>query len=167
MNKNMQTMKKMLMVCAAITTLVIMTACKSRKPMAVCGMPFTVVDLEDVPHEVKTSFETLQYSYKDSVFVGGFELGVIPIGISIAAEMTTNDSLLLHGVVFDSKTEELLPYVYFFTVTKNGSRFIVNREKAVTDFDGRFSFRVSVEEARSIIAHSVGYFPLLIETNVY
>lgn len=162
----MQTMKKILMVFAAITTLVIMTACMSRKPMAVCGMPFTVVDLE-IPREVKISWEPLQYSYKDSVFDGGFELGVIPIGISIAAEMATNDSILLHGEVFDSKTEELLPYVFFFTVTKNGSQFIVNKEKAVTDFDGRFSFMVSVEEARNIIAHSVGFFPLLIETKVY
>ena len=155
------------MVCAAITTIVIMTACRSRKPMGVCGLPFTTVDLEDVPREVKTSWETLQYSYKDSVFVGGFELGVIPIGISIAAEMAANDSILLHGEVFDSKTDELLPYVFFFTVTKDGSQFIVNKEKAVTDFDGRFSFMVSVKEARSIIAHSVGFFPLLIETKVY
>ena len=155
------------MVCVMMTALVVMAACKSRKPVAMCGMPFTVVDLEDVPHEVKISSETLQYSYKDSVFVGGFELGVIPIGISIAAEMSTNDSIMLHGEVFDSKTEELLPYVFFFTVTKNGSQFSVNSEKAVTDFDGRFSFKVSVEEARCIIAHSVGFFPLLIETKVY
>lgn len=140
---------------------------ESAKPTAVCGMPFTVADLANVPPEAKVSWETLQYSYKDSVFVGGFELGVIPIGISIKAEMTTNDSVLLQGEVFDSETEELMPYVFFFTVTKDGSTYVINKEKDVTDFDGKFSFKVSIAEAKNIIAHSVGYFPLLINTKVY
>lgn len=160
-------MKKALVLCATLFVFAIITACKSAKPTAVCGMPFTVVDLAYVPHEVEVSWETLQYSYKDSVFVGGFELGVIPIGISIKAEMATNDSVLLQGEVFDSKTEELMPYVFFFTVTKDGSTYVINKEKDVTDFDGKFSFKVSIGEAENIIAHSVGYFPLLINTKVY
>lgn len=160
-------MKKALVLCAALFVFAIITACKSAKPTAVCGMPFTVANLAYVPHEVEVSWETLQYSYKDSVFVGGFELGVIPIGISIKAEMATNDSVLLQGEVFDSKTEELMPYVFFFTVTKDGSTYVINKEKDVTDFDGKFSFKVSIGEAENIIAHSVGYFPLLINTKVY
>lgn len=160
-------MKKALVLCATLFVFAIITACKSGKPTAVCGMPFTVADLANVPPEAKVSWETLQYSYKDSVFVGGFELGVIPIGISIKAEMATNDSVLLQGEVFDSETEEFMPYVFFFTVTKDGSTYVINKEKAVTDFDGKFSFKVSIGEAENIIAHSVGYFPLLINTKVY
>jgi len=160
-------MKKILMICVVLAAIVAMIACKNSKPTAVCGLPFTIADLENVPPEIKISWETLQYSYKDSIFVGEFELGVIPIGLSIAAEMTTNDSILLHGEVFDSKTKELLPYVSFFTVTPKGSLYTINNKKAITDFDGRFSFRVSVDEARNVIAYSIGFFPLLIETKVY
>ena len=160
-------MRKILLVSVVVAVIVAMTACKNSKPTAVCGLPYTIVDLEGVPREIKISWESLQYSYKDSIFVGGFELDVIPIGISIAAEMATKDSVVLHGEVFDSKTKELLPYVFFFTVTPNGSQYTINSKKAITDFDGRFSFKVSVEEAGTVIAHLWGYFPLLIETKVY
>lgn len=162
-------MKKISLVCAAMFALAAMTACKSGKPTAVCGMPFSVADLTNVPREVKVSYETLQYHYqdKDSVFVGGFELGVIPIGISINAEMATNDSVLLQGEVFNLKTKEPEPYVFFFTVSKDGSSYVINKEKFVTDFDGKFSFKVSVDEAENIIAHSVAFFPLLINVKVY
>ena len=155
------------MLCTAIVILASMTACKSGKQTAVCGMPFSIVDLADVPHEVKVSCETLQYHRQDSVFVGGFDLGVIPIGISINAELATNDSVLLQGEVFNSKTKELEPYVFFFTVTKDGSTYVIKKEKFVTDFDGKFSFKVYVDEAENIIAYPIGFFPLLIKVNVY
>ena len=156
-----------LMLCVAMVALATMSACKSGEPTAVCGMPFSVVDLEGVPREAKVSWETLQYSYRDSIFVGGFDLGVVPIGISINAKMATNDSVLLQGEVFYLKTEERIPFVFFFTVTKDGNTYVINKEKFVTDFDGKFSFSVSVDEGENIIAHSFGYFPLLIKVKVY
>ena len=164
----MSSLIKTVTLCLVMVTIAALTACKSGKPTAVCGLPFdAITDLQNIPHMVKTSWKTLQYSYQDSVFVSGLDSGITPLGLSINAEMSTNDSVLFQGEVFDSKTGKRMPHVFFFTVTNDGDTYIVNSEKTETDFVGKFFFKVSVDEAATIIAHSVGYYPALINVMVY
>lgn len=146
-------MKKIMLLCAALLAL----------GMNACGQDTLYFD--DVCWPI---IGRLPYFYSMSDDGSKLTLGgaycVVPLKATAKVDLVGNDSVRVSGTVADSKTGEILPWLFVYAVDTNATKeYLIKSTVAESDDDGNYSFIVERKDGQLFILRALGYAELLLE----
>ena len=146
-------MKKILLLCAALLVF----------GMNACGQDTLFFD--DVCWPI---LDRLPYFYSmsddGSKLIPGGAYCVVPLEATAKVELMGSDSVRISGTVADSKTGELLPWLFVYAVDINAAKeYLIKSTVAESDDDGNYSFIVERKDRQLFILRALGYAELLLE----